>query len=173
MHKYYVQGCGLRNPRLRLCVQVSFSIFIGFGSCPSFPKLKLAFFFFSEMPVILSLEDHCNRFPQKRPHTPKYIRKGSYRHYHYGRRRGYVAFGIFSFSFPSECHLYQKILGYEIHLATRMQQLKMATYFDEILGEMLLKVELSHLMYLHRIHCLFFKFLGYPYKSFCLDFTNF
>ena len=96
VHKYYVQGCGLCNPRLRLCVQVSFSIFIGFGSCPSFPKLKLAFFFFSEMPVILSLEDHCNRFPQKRPHTTKYVRKGSYGHYRYGRRGGYVAFGIFS-----------------------------------------------------------------------------
>ena len=65
-----------------------------FGSCPSFPKTGILLF--SEMPVILSLEDHCNRFPQKRPHTTKYVRKGSYRHYRYGRRGGYVAFGIFS-----------------------------------------------------------------------------
>ena len=32
-----------------------------FGSCPSFPKTGILLF--SEMPVILSLEDHCNRFP--------------------------------------------------------------------------------------------------------------
>ena len=149
-----------------------------FGSCPSFPKTGILLF--SEMPVILSLEDHCNRFPQKRPHTTKYVRKGSYRHYRYGRRGGLCSFWDFFFSFPSKCHLYQKILGYERHLATRMQQLKMATYFDEILGEMLLKVELSHYTFIVFIVC-FSNLLDIPnflfglhsflifWRTFCLQ----